>query len=89
MKRKRIDLHDHSLDDADDYLMGEILEAGIEIHCSLEIIHGFNRGTVLQKFIRHEFPKKYFKYLKSNKIEIEVEWFEKGRTIIHVNSCNN
>ena len=89
MERKRIDIHGYSLDQAEDYLIGEILECNVKSYDSLEVIHGFNRGTALRNLIRFELPRFNLNYFKSEKIKIKVEWFEKGRTIIHVKNYNN
>ena len=89
MTSKTVDIHGYSLDQAEDYLVGEILECNVKSYNSLEVIHGFNQGTALRDLIRFKLPRFNLNYFKSEKIQIKVEWFEKGRTMIHVKKFNN
>lgn len=67
-----LDLHGKTIEDAKAELLHAIASADIEVKAIL-VVHGFNLGTKLKKFVREQFEHK----LVDEKVNIDA-----GRTLL-------
>ena len=78
MTKRTIDIHKFKKEEAKKYIYEQINEVYKEGGGTLEVVHGFNNGTVLQDWIRNSKELSNYKYVK------DVTYTTSGRTLIAV-----